>query len=252
MIIDTHCHLDPKEYSNLEKVIKRMKNNIMITSGTDLESSLNVINLCNKYENVYGTIGYHPTELENYSQQNMNIIESNLNNPKVVGIGEIGLDYHYGKENKDIQIQVFKYQLDLARKYNMPVVIHSRDALEDTLNIIKQYKDLKITMHCFSYSKEIAKELIKMNVKIGIGGVLTFKNSIKLKEIVKEIDLKNVLLETDSPYLTPEPYRGKQNEPIYVKYVAQEIAKLKQISEEEVEKITTSNAISQFDLKLKK
>lgn len=252
MIIDTHCHLDPKEYSNLEEVIKRMKNNIMITSGTDLESSLNVINLCNKYENVYGTIGYHPTELENYSQQNMNIIESNLNNPKVVGIGEIGLDYHYGKENKDIQIQVFKYQLDLARKYNMPVVIHSRDALEDTLNIIKQYKDLKITMHCFSYSKEIAKELIKMNVKIGIGGVLTFKNSIKLKEIVKEIDLKNVLLETDSPYLTPEPYRGKQNEPIYVKYVAQEIAKLKQISEEEVEKITTSNAISQFDLKLKK
>ena len=252
MIIDTHCHLDPKEYSNLEEVIKRMKNNIMITSGTDLESSLNVINLCNKYENVYGTIGYHPTELENYSQENMNIIESNLNNPKVVGIGEIGLDYHYGKENKDIQIQVFKYQLDLARKYNMPVVIHSRDALEDTLNIIKQYKDLKITMHCFSYSKEIAKELIKMNVKIGIGGVLTFKNSIKLKEIVKEIDLKNVLLETDSPYLTPEPYRGKQNEPIYVKYVAQEIARLKQISEEEVEKITTSNAISQFDLKLKK
>ena len=252
MIIDTHCHLDPKEYSNLEEVIKRMKNNIMITSGTDLESSLNVINLCNKYKNVYGTIGYHPTELENYSQENMNIIESNLNNPKVVGIGEIGLDYHYGKENKDIQIQVFKYQLDLARKYNMPVVIHSRDALEDTLNIIKQYKDLKITMHCFSYSKEIAKELIKMNVKIGIGGVLTFKNSIKLKEIVKEIDLKNVLLETDSPYLTPEPYRGKQNEPIYVKYVAQEIARLKQISEEEVEKITTSNAISQFDLKLKK
>jgi len=252
LIIDTHCHLDSKEYSNLEEVIKRMKNNIMITSGTDLESSLNVINLCNKYENVYGTIGYHPTELENYSQENMNIIESNLNNPKVVGIGEIGLDYHYGKENKNIQIQVFKYQLDLARKYNMPVVIHSRDALEDTLNIIKQYKDLKITMHCFSYSKEIAKELIKMNVKIGIGGVLTFKNSIKLKEIVKEIDLKNVLLETDSPYLTPEPYRGKQNEPIYVKYVAQEIAKLKQISEEEVEKITTSNAISQFDLKLKK
>lgn len=252
MIIDTHCHLDPKEYSNLEEVIKRMKNNIMITSGTDLESSLNVINLCNKYENVYGTIGYHPTELENYSQENMNIIESNLNNPKVVGIGEIGLDYHYGKENKNIQIQVFKYQLDLARKYNMPVVIHSRDALEDTLNIIKQYKDLKITMHCFSYSKEIAKELIKMNVKIGIGGVLTFKNSVKLKELVKEIDLKNVLLETDSPYLTPEPYRGKQNEPIYVKYVAQEIAKLKQISEEEVEKITTSNAISQFDLKLKK
>lgn len=252
MIIDTHCHLDPKEYSNLEEVIKRMKNNIMITSGTDLESSLNVINLCNKYENVYGTIGYHPTELENYSQENMNIIESNLNNPKVVGIGEIGLDYHYGKENKNIQIQVFKYQLDLARKYNMPVVIHSRDALEDTLNIIKQYKDLKITMHCFSYSKEIAKELIKMNVKIGIGGVLTFKNSVKLKELVKEIDLKNVLLETDSPYLTPEPYRGKQNEPIYVKYVAQEIAKLKKISEEEVEKITTSNAISQFDLKLKK
>lgn len=249
MIIDTHCHLDEEDYENLEEVINNMKKNKIIASGVDLKTSLNVVDLCNKYDHIYGTIGYHPTELDNYKDENLKKIEENLKNPKIVGIGEIGLDYHYGKENKNLQIKVFKKQLDLARIYKLPVVIHSRDAALDTLEILKEYKDLKIDMHCFSYSKEIANELIKMGVKLGIGGVLTFKNSKKLKEIVNEIDLSNILLETDSPYLAPTPYRGQKNQPLYVKYVAEEIAKIKNISVEEVEKITTFNAISQFDLK---
>ncbi len=252
MLIDTHCHLDKNDYDDIEKVIKNMNSNIMIASAVDLETSLNVVDLCNKYENIYGTIGFHPTELDNYNLNSMNEIEKNLNNPKIVGIGEIGLDYHYGKEDEKLQKEVFIYQLELARKYKLPVVIHSRDAALDTINILKEYKDLKIDMHCFSYSEEIAEELIKMNVKLGIGGVLTFKNSKKLKEIVKKIDLKNILLETDSPYLTPEPYRGLKNQPSNVKYVAMKIAEIKDLKLEEVEKITSENAISQFDLKLKK
>lgn len=252
MLIDTHCHLDKNDYDDIEKVIKNMNSNIMIASAVDLETSLNVVDLCNKYENIYGTIGFHPTELNNYNLNSMNEIEKNLNNPKIVGIGEIGLDYHYGKEDEKLQKEVFIYQLELARKYKLPVVIHSRDAALDTINILKEYKDLKIDMHCFSYSEEIAEELIKMNVKLGIGGVLTFKNSKKLKEIVKKIDLKNILLETDSPYLTPEPYRGLKNQPSNVKYVAMKIAEIKDLKIEEVEKITSENAISQFDLKLKK
>ena len=252
MLIDTHCHLDKNDYDDIEKVIKNMNSNIMIASAVDLETSLNVVDLCNKYENIYGTIGFHPTELDNYNLNSMNEIEKNLNNPKIVGIGEIGLDYHYGKEDEKLQKEVFIYQLELARKYKLPVVIHSRDAALDTINILKEYKDLKIDMHCFSYSEEIAEELIKMNVKLGIGGVLTFKNSKKLKEIVKKIDLKNILLETDSPYLTPEPYRGLKNQPSNVKYVSMKIAEIKDLKLEEVEKITSENAISQFDLKLKK
>jgi TatD DNase family protein len=252
MVIDTHCHLSVEDYDNLEKIISNMGNNIMIASGVDLKTSLEVVELCKKYDNVYGTIGFHPTELEKYSDENLKIIEENLSNSKIVGIGEIGLDYHYGKENKEKQIEVFEKQIKLAIKYNLPIVIHSRDASLDTLNIIKKYPDVKMDMHCYSYSLEIAKELIKMNIKLGIGGVLTFKNSIKLKEIVNEIDLNNILLETDSPYLSPEPLRGEKNEPINVKYVAKYIAKLKNMSEEEVEKITTLNAIYQFDLPIKK
>jgi len=250
MYIDTHCHLSKEYFDNIEEIIKNLENNIAIISGADELSNHEVVELVNKYPNIYGTIGIHPNEIDNLSNEALSFIEKNLNNLKIVGIGEIGLDYHYGKDDVNSQKEIFIKQLELAKKYNKPVVIHSRDAAFDTFNIVKDYKNLKITYHCYSYSLEMAKELIKMNIKLGIGGVLTFKNSKILKEIVENIDLENLLLETDSPYLAPEPFRGKKNTPLNIPYIAGKIAEIKNIPLEMVLKTTTSTAIDQFDLKI--
>lgn len=250
MFIDTHCHIFKEYYDNIDEVINEMKDNIIIVSGYSSSSNREVIELVNKYPNVYGTIGLHPEEVNNISDSDFDFIIKNINNDKIVGIGEIGLDYHYIDDNKDLQKDVFIRQLNIARMYNKTVVIHSRDAINDTLNIIKDYKDLKIVMHCYSSSLEVAKELVKMNVKLGIGGVVTFKNGIKLKEVVENISLDNLLLETDSPYMSPEPLRGKKNKPYNCYIVAEKIAEIKGISLEEVLNVTTFNAINQFDLKI--
>lgn len=239
-MVDTHCHITSEYYDNILEVISKMKDNIIIVSGTNKEDIKEVISLCN-YKNVYGTIGIYPTE-----ELDLKIIEDNINNKKIVGIGEIGLDYHL-EHNKEEQKNKFIKQLDLARKYNKTVVIHTRDAIQDTYDILKNYKDLKKVIHCYSGSLEMAKEFIKIGCRLGIGGVLTFKNS-KLKDVVKEIDLKYLLLETDSPFLAPEPLRGTKNEPYNVIYVAKKIAEIKNISLEEVLDITTLNAKDQFDL----
>ena len=243
-MIDTHCHIFKDYYDDIDKVIDKMKNNIIIVSGTSEKDNEEVLKLCSKYKNVYGTIGIHPTEELNSTS--ITFIEKNLNNSKIVGIGEIGLDYHWNK-NKEEQKEKFIKQLDLAQKYNVPVVIHSRDATEDTYNILKRYPELKKDIHCYSGSLEIAEKFIKINCCLGIGGVLTFKNS-KLKEVIKKIDLKNIILETDSPFLTPEPYRGKQNEPYNIIYVAEKIAEIKKINLEEVLETTTLNAVDLFNL----
>lgn len=250
MFIDTHCHIFKEYYDNITEVINEMKDNIMIVSGYNSSSNKEVIELVNKYPNVYGTIGLHPEEVNNISENDFDFIIENINNPKIVGIGEIGLDYHYVSDNKELQKDIFVKQMDIAKKYNKTVVIHSRDAILDTVNIIKEYQDLKIVMHCYSSSLEVARDLIKMNVKLGIGGVVTFKNGVKLKEVVQNVPIENLLLETDSPYMSPEPLRGKQNKPYNCYLIAKKIAELKGISLESVLKITTSNAISQFDLKL--
>ena len=250
MFIDTHCHIFKEYYENIDEVINEMKNNIIIVSGYNSSSNKEVIELINKHSNVYGTIGLHPEEVNNISDSDLDYIINNINNPKIVGIGEIGLDYHYTSDNKDLQKQLFIKQMDIARKYNKTVVIHSRDAILDTLNIIKKFSNLKIVMHCYSSSLEVAKELIKMNVKLGIGGVVTFKNGIKLKEVVQNIPIENLLLETDSPYMSPEPFRGEKNRPYNCYFIAKKIAELKNISLKDVLSITTSNAINQFDLKL--
>ena len=246
-MIDTHCHVFKEYYNNIDEVINKMENNIIIISGTNDQDNKEVLELCKKYPNVYGTIGIHPTE--EYSSNSLKFIEENLNNEKIVGIGEIGLDYYWNKDNKEKQKEIFIKQLDLARKYNKPVVIHNREATNDTYEILKKYPDLKKDIHCYSGSLEMAKNFIKINCRLGIGGVVTFKNS-KLKEVIKEIDLKYLMLETDSPFLTPEPYRGKQNEPYNIIFVANKIAEIKEISLEEVLKQTTLNAIEQFDLKI--
>lgn len=247
-MIDTHCHIFKEYYEDINLVIKNMGNNIIIVSGTNDIDNLEVIDLCNKYPNIYGTLGIHPTEISNITSNSFEIIEKNLTNPKIVGIGEIGLDYYWQKDNKDLQKKIFIKQIQLAKKYNKPIVVHSRDSINDVYEILKKYgQGIKIDIHCFSSSLEMANNFIKLGCKLGIGGVITFKNS-KLKEIIKNIDLENIMLETDSPYLTPEPYRGMKNEPYNVYYVAKCIADIKEISLEEVLSTTSKTAISQFDL----
>lgn len=253
MRIDTHCHLEKQYYDNLDEIIHNMDGNVMIASADNLEASIEVDKLTKKYNNIYGTIGFHPNELEKFNEDTLKQLEDLLQNKKIVGIGEIGLDYHYSDENKEKQKEAFIKQIELAIRYNLPIVIHSRDAAEDTIEIIKKYPNIKMDMHCYGYSLEVAKQLLKINPNImfGIGGVLTFKNSKKLKEVVEYLDMSNILLETDSPFLSPEPLRGTRNEPYNTKYVAEYLSNMKNISLTEVENITTNNAISQFDLKLK-
>ena len=251
MMIDTHCHLSKNDYNDLEKVIKKMEKNIMIVSSAELTDLDEIIELVENHKNIYATIGIHPEYASKYTEKHLKNIEKFLTHPKVVGIGEIGLDYHYTKENKDLQKKLFIKQIQLANKYNKTIVIHSRDAIEDTYNILKKYKkdNIKCNLHCYSSSLEMAQKFIQINATFGIGGVLTFKNEKKLKEIVKKLDLKNFVLETDSPYLTPEPFRGKQNEPYNIIFVAKAIAQIKKISLEEVLRQTTENALKLFDIK---
>lgn len=248
MLIDTHCHLSKNDYDNIESVVENM-DGIMIISGCNDETNLEVIKYVNAYDNVYGTLGIHPENINEITQNSFKIIEENINNKKIVGIGEIGLDYYWVKDNKELQKQLLKKQLDIASKYNKSVVIHTRDSIQDTYDILKDYK-LKGTIHCFNSSIEMAYKFIKLGYKIGVGGVVTFKNSKKLVELVKKLEIENILLETDSPYLTPEPYRGKKNEPKNVYYVAKKISEIKNIDLKDVVDITMNNAIKQFDLNI--
>ena len=251
MLIDTHCHI--YELSDIKTCINNMKGNIMIVSSASPNEIDEVIKLCETYENVYGTIGIHPEYASTYTEEDINKIIHNIKNPKIVGIGEIGLDYHYTKENKEKQKELFIKQIHIANIYHKTIVVHSRDASEDTYNILAEEKNqyTLCDIHCFSGSLEMAKKFIKLNTVLGIGGVLTFKNEKKLKDIVKELPIENFVLETDSPYLAPEPFRGKENEPANTKYVALKIAELKGIKYTEVLEITSQNAIRQFDLPIK-
>ena len=250
MMIDTHCHLGKEDYDNAEGVINHMGNNIMIVSTASPKEIKEVVELCEKYDNIYGTIGIHPEFADTYTKEDTNMLEKYLKHPKIVGLGEVGLDYHYTKDNKEKQKELFILQIKLANIYQKPLVIHSRDALEDTYNILEKYKnkDLKGVMHCYSGDVSYAKKIVNLNMYLGIGGILTFKNEKKLKEVVKALDTKYFVLETDSPYLTPEPFRGRKNEPVNIKYVARKIAEIKQEEIEKIFEITTNNAKSLFDL----
>ena len=249
-MIDTHCHLSKKNYDNLEEVIKKMGEHIIIVSGVDDESNKEVIELCNKYDNIFGTLGIHPGELDKITEESFSFIENNLKHPKIVAVGEIGLDYYWRKDNIEKQKEIFIKQIELARKYNKTIVVHSRESINDIYEILKSYgKGIKATLHCFSSSIEMAEKFIKLGAKLGISGVVTFDNAKTLKEVVRNIDLKHLLLETDSPYLSPE--RGKKNEPYNIIYVAEKIAEIKGINVSLVLKNTTVNASCQFDLNSK-
>ena len=248
MYIDTHCHLSMEDYLDIDKVIEENKDALVekiVVSGCSRESIEEVMDLKDKYDMVYVTIGYHPEYADTVTESDLDYLKSLLGEKKVVGIGEIGLDYHYTKENKDKQIWLFEEQLKIADAFNLPVVIHSRDATMDTINTLKKYK-VKGIIHCFSGSLETANIYISMGFLLGIGGVVTFKNS-KLKDVVKEVSLESIVLETDSPYLTPVPFRGKINSSKYLEYIANFIADIKNISVEELAEITSKNASSLFD-----
>ena len=248
MYIDTHCHLSMEDYLDIDKVIEENKKasvDKIVVSGCSRESIEEVMDLKDRYDMVYVTIGYHPEYADTVTESDLDYLKSLLGEKKVVGIGEIGLDYHYTKENKDKQIWLFEEQLKIADAFNLPVVIHSRDATMDTINILKKYK-VKGIIHCFSGSLETANIYISMGFLLGIGGVVTFKNS-KLKDVVKEVPSESIVLETDSPYLTPVPYRGKVNSSKYLEYIAKFIAEVKNISVEELAEITSKNAYSLFD-----
>jgi TatD DNase family protein len=252
MLIDTHCHLDEKEYNDLDNLIVdifKTDVKMMIVSGHDIESSNQAIELAHKYSNVYATVGFHPNDCKDIIKTDYNNFDEWLKDEKVIGIGEIGLDYHYGLDNKEEQIERFKKQIEIASKYNMPIVIHNREASEDIYNILKD-SNVKGIIHCFSEDINMANKFITLGFALGIGGILTFKNS-KLKSVIKDIDIHNIVLETDSPYLAPEPYRGTQNSPINLPIIANELAKVKEITYSEVAAVTTSNVLSIFDLKRK-
>lgn len=249
MFTDTHCHIYKEYYENINEILESAKSvgiNRIINNGCDTKSNYEVINLCNKYENVYGAIGIHPENVESYSNDDLKYIEENLNHQKIIASGEIGLDYHYTKDNKEKQIELFERQLKIAETNNLPVIIHSREATEDTINCIKKYK-VKGVIHSFSGSIETAKIYIKMGFILGINGVITFKNS-KLKEVIKELDLKDIIFETDSPFLTPEPFRGKKNEPARIINIAEFICDLKGISKSQASIITNENISRIFDI----
>ncbi|WP_448821069.1 TatD family hydrolase [Cetobacterium sp.] len=243
-LVDTHCHLDNEKFDEDRlDVIDRIKGNLefCVNIGYDLTSSKKSLELAKKYDFIYAVIGVHPIDIAEYDEEIEKELELLAKDSKVVAIGEIGLDYHWMTEPKEIQQERFRRQLELAKRLNKPVVIHTRDAMEDTVNILKEYPNVTGVIHCYPGSLETAKQLVD-RFYLGIGGTLTFKNSKKIVEVVKTIPLDRIVIETDCPYLTPEPFRGKRNEPIYVEYIAKKIAEIKEITVEDVAKITTENA----------
>ena len=244
-IIDTHTHIYDKQFENdFDDVMKRIEDELegIVSIGFDLESSLKSIELANRYSFVNAVIGVHPVDIKKYNDKVEKELERlALTEKKVVAIGEIGLDYHWMEDPKDVQIAGFRKQMELAERVKKPVVIHTREALQDTLDVLKDYKNVGGILHCYPGSLEAAKPFLD-RYYLGIGGTLTFKNNKKTKKLVKELPLEKIVLETDCPYLTPVPFRGKRNEPVYTKYVAEEVARIKEISVEQVIKVTTENA----------
>ncbi|MBE3578380.1 MAG: TatD family hydrolase [Caldanaerobacter subterraneus] len=252
MLIDSHAHLEDEKYNeDREKVIEECKKDLtfLINVGSNILTSKKTIELAHKYDFIYATVGIHPHDAER-EKDKIEEIEKLALEDKVVAIGEIGLDYYYGDPPKEFQIEAFVKQIRLAKKFKLPIVIHDRDAHEDILEILKKEwtQDLKGVFHSYSGSVEMIKEVISMNFYISLSGTVTFKNAKKVREVAKEVPLEWLLIETDSPYLTPEPYRGKRNKPTYVKFVAQKIAEIKGISFEEVCETTSQNAIKLFNL----
>ena len=246
-MIDSHCHLDHEQLNNdLSNVIKRSKDvgiEKLLTISTSFESFKKIKDIIIEDEIIFGTIGIHPHETDNNEISVDEIVKNFGESPKIIGIGETGLDFYYNNSDKEKQIKSFKKHIEASIKTNSPLIIHSRNAEDETFEILNQYHDkkLKILMHCFTGSKNFAERLLKLNAFFSASGIITFKNSLDLQETFKSLPLDKILIETDSPYLAPVPNRGKKNEPSFLSFTAQKLADIKDLTKQEITKITTTN-----------
>lgn len=249
MFIDTHCHFEKQYYDDFDKIINNAKNNnvdILIACGCSKSANEEALSVAKLNKNVYTTIGYHPDQASIINDDDLHLLENQLKSQKVVGIGEIGLDYHYDGFDKEKQFKLFEKQLMLAEKLNLPVVIHSRDATQDTIDILKKYH-VRGVIHSFSGSLEVAKIYLSLGFKLGINGVITFKNC-NLKDVVAKLSASDIVFETDAPYMTPHPFRGTRNESKNIKIIAEFVSQLLNIPMEELAIITSKNVNEIFDI----
>ena len=248
MIIDTHAHYDDDAFNeDRDVVLQKLKESgieMVVNVGASMKTSKNTVELCDQYDFIYGAVGVHPNETMELTEDSIQTLKEYTKHPKIAAIGEIGLDYYWDEPEREIQKKWFTRQLDLAKETNLPIIIHSRDAAKDTFDILTsdEYQDLSGVIHCYSYSVEMAKEYLKRNYYLGIGGVVTFNNAKTLKQVVEYAPLESLVLETDCPYLSPVPNRGKRNSSLNLPYIAAQIAELKQVSEETVIRVTRENA----------
>ena len=256
MITDSHCHLDyPKLYDQLDDIVKRAEYNqvkYLLTICTTLKSFERIKLIITKYKNIYGTFGIHPHESEKYPQVDSKFI-LNIKNKhnKIIGIGETGLDFYYNHSEKEIQKKSFIEHISAASQLNIPIIVHSRNAEVDTYEILKsesKNSNLKVLIHCFTGSRDFAKKLINLNFYISVSGIITFKKSIELADTVSSIPMENLLVETDSPYLAPLPYRGKDNEPSYIIHTVEKLSQIKKLPNESIVINTTNNFMKLFNL----
>ena len=249
MIIDTHCHIYNSEMDNAEEIIRQAAENDMhlILNGTDPLSNEEILELSRKYENVHAALGYFYTFADEVTDEDISLLDEQLSNDNVVAVGEIGLDYYHTKDNKDNQKELFEKMLGLAEKHGLPAIVHSRKSMQDSFDILKRH-DVVGSMHCYQGSAEMAQDFIKLGFYIGIAGPVTHTNNKKIRKTVKEIDISNMLVETDSPYLAPQEKRGERNTSLNLKYVIRKIAEELDLTENEVIEITTENARRLFKI----
>lgn len=249
MIVDTHCHIYSSEMENAEEIIKEAaKNDIyMILNGTDPQSNKEILELSSKYENVHAALGYFYSFADEITDDDIFLLDNQLYNDKVIAVGEIGLDYYHTKDNKDKQIDLFEKMLNLAQKHDLPAIVHSRKSMQDTYDILKRH-DVVGSLHCYQGSAEMAQEFIKLGFYIGIGGPITHTNNKKIRKMVKNVDIGHMLVETDSPYLTPEEKRGEKNTSLNLKYIIRKLAEDLGMQEDEIVEITTDNAKKLFKI----
>ncbi len=253
MIFETHAHYDDPAFDrDRDRLLDLLKDEgiaPIVNIGASIETTKSTVELAHRYDHVYAAIGVHPSDCGDLTEKDIEWLKDLTSDEKVVAIGEIGLDYHYDEPDREIQKKWFIRQLELAGDTSLPIVVHSRDAAQDTYEIIKDFRGLRGVIHCFSYSAELAREYVKMGYYIGVGGVVTFKNGRKLHEVVKEIPLESIVVETDAPYLSPEPYRGRRNSSAFIPYIIERIADLKNVSYETVERALYDNAADLYKVR---